>query len=101
MPKYSRYSRKYKRGGRPPDTSSNNSSGNEQRIEYAERDNSNREYNIMEPPRPPTYSSDRVMQVDPRTIGLNEEEMDEYYKKMREGNLHLLTFQTPIFNFIQ
>jgi hypothetical protein len=87
MPKYSRYSRKHKRGGRPPSRSTDYAQGNEQRMEYPERDNSNRENNIMEPPRPPTYSSDRVMQEDPGTFGLNKEEMDEYHKKMQEGNL--------------
>ena len=69
MPKYSR---KHKRGGRPPNTSSDDAPGNE----YAERDNSNREYNIMEEPRPTPRQPD--MQEDPGTFGLNKEEMDEY-----------------------
>ena len=85
MPKYSRYSRKHKRGGRPPNTSTDNARGNEQPVEYAERDNSNREYNTMEEPRPTPRQP--YMQEDPGTFGLNKEEMDEYHKKMQEGNL--------------
>jgi hypothetical protein len=90
MPKYSRYSRKHKRGGRPPNTRSTdnaqgNSNSNGQRVEYTEPENSDRVNNIVEEPRPTPRQP--AMQVDPGTFGLNKEEMDEYNKKMQEGNL--------------
>lgn len=80
MPKYSRYSRKYKRGGRPPNTSS----GNGERVEYAERENSDRENNMAEPDARPMELE--IGQLDPRSVGLNEEQRNEYHRQLEEGN---------------
>ena len=80
MPRYSRYSRKYKRGGRPPNTSSDN----EQRVEYSERENSDRENNMVEPPA--RQRELEIGQVDPRSVGLNEEQRNEYHRQLEEGN---------------
>jgi hypothetical protein len=81
MPRYSRYSRKHKRGGRPPNTSTYNG----QRVEYAERDNLNRENNIAEPAARPRELE--IGQVDPRSVGLNEEQLNEYHRQLEEGNM--------------
>ena len=77
MPKYSR---KHKRGGRPPNTSSDNAPGNE----HAERENSDSENNIMEPDAGPRELE--IGQVDPRSVGLNEEQRNEYHRQLEEGN---------------
>lgn len=80
MPRHSRYSRKYKRGGRPPNTSSDNG----QRVEYAERDNSDRGNNMAEPDVRPMELE--TGEVDPRSVGLNEEQRNEYHRQLEEGN---------------
>jgi hypothetical protein len=85
MPKYSRYSRKYKRGGRPPNTSTDNARGNEQPVEYAERDNSNREYNTMEEP-PVKQAKLEIGEVDPNLYLLRGQELAEYKRQLDEGN---------------
>jgi len=80
MPRHSRYSRKYKRGGRPPNTSSDNG----QRLEYAERENSDRVNNMAEPDVRPMELE--TGEVDPRSVGLNEEQRNEYHRQLEEGN---------------
>ena len=80
-----RYSRKYKRGGRPPKTSSNDAPGNGQPVEYAEHENSDRENNIMEPD---AMSRElEIGQVDPRSVGISPDQEKEYDRQLHEGNL--------------
>ena len=81
-----RYSRKHKRGGRPPNTSTDDARGNSngQRLDNVVRDNAERENNLAEP-----YEMSRepeIGQVDPRSVGLNEEQADEYHRGLEEGN---------------
>lgn len=79
-----RHSRKYKRGGRPPNISTDDAPGNGQRVEYAERGNSDSENNIAKPdPRPMELE---IGEVDPRSVGLNEEQRKEYHRRLEEGN---------------
>lgn len=85
MPRYSKYSRKHKRGGRPPNVSTYDAPGNGQRVEYAERGNSDRENNIAEPDARPMELE--IGQVDPRSVGLNEEQRNEYHRQLEEGNM--------------
>jgi hypothetical protein len=81
-----RYSRKYKRGGRPPKPQGNDNSQNADTISGEDIVTEQQEYMTAEPnnSNAKTYQD---MQVDPGTFGLNKEEMDEYHKKMQEGNL--------------
>jgi hypothetical protein len=84
MPKYSRYSRKHKRGGRPPNRSTDYAEGNEQRVEYSERENSDRENNMVETPA--KEAKLEIGEVDPQSVGLNKEQRNEYHRQLEEGN---------------
>jgi hypothetical protein len=82
-----RYSRKHKRGGRPPNTSTDDAEGNSngQRIDDVMRDNNTeRENNLVE-----SYEMSmepEIGQVDPRSVGLTPEQSIEYEKQLEEGN---------------
>ena len=78
---------KKRRGGSPLRPQGNNNSQNANTISGEDTVTEQQEYMTAEPnnSNAKTYQ-DR--QVDPRSFGLNEEEMDEYHKKMREGNLN-------------
>jgi hypothetical protein len=82
-----RYSRKYKRGGRPPNTSTSDARGNSngQPVEYSEREISDRENNIMDPD---AMSMElEIGEVDPRSVGITPEQSIEYERQLEEGNL--------------
>jgi hypothetical protein len=76
-----RYSRKYKRGGRPPKISNNDA----EPLDYVPNYNVDRENNIMDPDA--MSREPEIGQVDPRSVGLNEEEMNEYHRKLQKGNM--------------
>jgi len=85
MPRYSRYSRKYKRGGSPSKPQGNNNSHNANTISGEDIVTEQPEYMIAEP-----NNSNAKPYQDMRAEnwrGLNKEELDEYHKKMQEGNL--------------
>ena len=82
-----RHSRKHKRGGRPPNTSTDDAEGNSngEPVEYTEPENSDRMNNIVEQPRA-TPSQQYYQTIDPRPFFMTPEQRIEYQKQLDEGN---------------
>ena len=80
-----RYSRKHRRGGKPPNRSTDYAEGNEHRVEYSERENSGRENNMVETPA--KEAKLEIGEVDPQSVGLNKEQRNEYHRQREEENM--------------
>jgi hypothetical protein len=77
---------KKRRGGSPSKPQGNNNSQNANTISGEDIVTEQQEYMTAEPNNS-TSRTTEYQQIDPATLGLNEEEMNEYHKKMQEGNL--------------